>query len=163
MLQDVITITRNEWKYIADLTTNFKSVDIMIPCFPNQLNQVFLNMMINARDAIQEAIDKKLIEKGHIEIATDMDTDYPIISIKDNGIRMREEIKPKIFDPFFMTKEVGKGSGQGLAISHSIIYDKHKGMMRFESEYGKGTAFHVFLPLKEMLEMQHNASYNTVS
>jgi len=153
MLQDVITITRNEWKYIADLTTNFKNVDIMIPCFPNQLNQVFLNMIINARDAIQEAIDKKLIEKGHIEITTDMNTDYAIVSIKDNGIGIPEEIKTKIFDPFFTTKEVGKGSGQGLPISHSIIYDKHKGIIRFESEYGKGTTFYVFLPLKEMLEM----------
>lgn len=153
MLQDVITITRNEWKYIADLTTNFKPVDILVPCFPNQLNQVFLNMIINARDAIQEAIDKKLIEKGLIEISTDMNTDYAIVSIKDNGIGIPEDIMPKIFDPFFTTKLVGKGSGQGLAISHSIIYDKHKGMIRVESEYGKGTTFYVYLPLKEMLEM----------
>jgi len=149
-LEDVITITRNEWKYISDLTTDFKHIDIMIPCFPNQLNQVFLNMIINARDAIQEAIDKKLIEKGNIEISTDMNTDYAIVAIKDNGIGISEEIKSKIFDPFFTTKEVGKGSGQGLAIAHSIIYDKHKGMIRVESEYGKGTTFYVYLPLRDL-------------
>lgn len=151
LLQDVITITRNEWKYIADITTHFKQIDIVIPCFPNQLSQVFLNMIINSRDAIQEAIDKKLIERGHIEMFTDMDSEYAIVSIKDNGIGIKEELMPKIFDPFFTTKEVGKGTGQGLAIAHSIIYDKHKGKIRVESEYAKGTTFKVYLPLRETL------------
>jgi PAS domain S-box-containing protein len=151
LLEDVITITRNEWKYIADITTNFKQAEIMIPCFPNQLNQVFLNMIINARDAIQEAIDKKLIEKGHIKITTDMDAEFAIVGIQDNGIGIPEEIKSKIFDPFFTTKEVGKGTGQGLAISHSIVYDKHKGKIRVESKYGKGSTFYVHLPLHEHL------------
>lgn len=151
LIDDVITISRNEWKYVADLSKDFKNVDIIIPCFPNQLSQVFLNMIINARDAIQEAIDKKIIERGHIEISTDMDTDYAIVTIKDNGIGIQDNIKSKIFDPFFTTKEVGKGTGQGLAIAHSIIYDTHKGKIRVNSEYGRGTIFYVYLPLREKL------------
>ncbi len=151
LLNDVITISRNEWKYIADLVTKYKDIDIMVPCYPNQLNQVFLNMIINARDAIQEAIDKKILERGVIEVSTNTNLEYAIVSIKDNGTGIPENIQSRIFDPFFTTKEAGKGTGQGLAIAHSIIYEKHKGMIRVESDYGKGTTFYVYLPLHEIL------------
>lgn len=147
-IESTITVTRNEWKYVADMETDFDPRLPLVPCLPGEINQVILNMIINATHAIIEAREKHgSDEKGKIVIGTGVQGDFAEIRISDTGTGIPEEIRSKIFDPFFTTKEVGKGTGQGLAISHSVILDKHGGTISFESEVGKGTTFWVRLPL----------------
>ena len=146
-LLSTITVTRNKWKYIAsmetDLDENLKSVF----CLPNELNQVFLNLIINAVHAIESRNEKeKDQENGLIRIATKRYDDYAEISISDTGTGIPDEIQDKIFNPFFTTKEVGKGTGQGLSLAYSTIVDKHNGKINFETSAGKGTTFIIKLP-----------------
>ncbi|HKR05146.1 MAG TPA: ATP-binding protein, partial [Bacteroidia bacterium] len=108
-----------------------------IECYPGKLNQVFMNIISNAIDAISE--------NGKIIITTSKENDRIKISICDNGKGMSREVKQKIFDPFFTTKDVGKGTGLGLSISYGII-EKHKGNIEVNSEVGKGSEFLISLP-----------------
>ncbi|HKR05610.1 MAG TPA: ATP-binding protein, partial [Bacteroidia bacterium] len=109
-----------------------------IECYPGQLNQVFMNIISNAIDAISE--------NGKIIITTLKEKDRIKISIRDTGKGMGDEVKQKIFDPFFTTKDVGKGTGLGLSISYGII-EKHKGRIEVESEKGKGSEFVILMPV----------------
>jgi signal transduction histidine kinase len=117
-----------------------KSLDDLpeIECYPGQLNQVFMNIISNAIDAIGE--------NGKITVASAIEKKYIKISIRDTGKGMSHEIKQKIFDPFFTTKDVGKGTGLGLSISYGIV-EKHNGKIEVESEEGKGTEFNIILPV----------------
>jgi signal transduction histidine kinase len=110
------------------------------------LNQVFLNLMVNAAHAIGDVVGKEG-DKGQLRISTRHVGDFVEIDIADSGSGIPEAIRDRIFEPFFTTKEVGKGSGQGLAIARSIIVDKHNGSLTFKSEVGKGTTFTIRLPL----------------
>jgi two-component system NtrC family sensor kinase len=92
------------------------------------------------------------INRGIIKISTSRANGYVRISVSDNGCGIPEKIRSRIFEPFFTTKPVGKGSGQGLAIAHAIVVKKHGGQITFESEVGKGTTFHIILPLDETLD-----------
>lgn len=148
-IETTITVSRNEWKYDAELMFEPDMAIPEVPCFESELNQVLLNMIINAVDAIKEAREKKCIENGLLLIRTKHDESSAYIEIEDNGMGIPDKIKERIFDPFFTTKEVGKGTGQGLAISHSIIVEKHGGSLYFNSERGKGTTFIIKLPLEE--------------
>jgi len=117
-----------------------------VPCVPGEFNQVMLNMIVNAAHAIG-AVRTDDQPKGQIHICTrDLGT-LVEIRISDTGCGIPEAIRSKVFDPFFTTKPVGKGTGQGLAIAHSIIVQKHGGTIQFESEPGKGTTFIIQLPL----------------
>ncbi len=140
-------ISRNAWKYFAEMNLNLDKNLPQIFCKPQEINQVLLNMIINAAQAIEEAINKKLINKGIIEITTSKQNDCIIITIKDNGIGIKKEHVGKIFDMFFTTKEVGKGTGQGLSISYDIIVNRHQGKIEVESQYKKGTIFRISLPI----------------
>jgi signal transduction histidine kinase len=148
-IENTVTVSRNEWKYECDIQLDLDHDLTNVPCFESELNQVILNLIVNAKDAIVEAKEKNKIESGLIIIRTTRDESYAIIRVKDNGGGIPDNIKDKIFDPFFTTKEVGKGTGQGLSISHSIIVEKHGGMFYFESESGRGTSFIIKLPLED--------------
>jgi len=143
-----LTITRNEWKYVAELKTDFDQSLPVVPCFRAEVNQVILNMIVNAAHAIAEKNKDNQSQKGTIHIRTMQEDGQAKICIGDTGAGIPEEIQHKIFDLFFTTKEAGKGTGQGLAISHSVIVEKHKGTLTLETQEGKGTTFIIGLPMK---------------
>lgn len=140
MLNNTVTVSKNEWKYVADLTLDVDEKILPISCFP-ELNQVFLNIIINAAHAIKEKLGENPPEKGHISIKTKKKGDVVCVKISDTGQGITDDIITKIYDPFFTTKEVGLGTGQGLAISYDIVVNKHQGSLEVESEIGIGTTF----------------------
>lgn len=147
-IESTITVAKNEWKYVAEMATDFDPNLPPVPCLPAEINQVILNMIINASYAIADVLKKNGSEqKGTVTITTRTMDNFAEIGIGDTGTGIPENIRSKIFDPFFTTKDVGKGTGQGLAISHSVVVDKHGGTITFDSEVGKGTVFFVRLPL----------------
>ena len=127
----------------------------LIKCFPGEINQVFMNLLSNAIDTLEErnrefTMGELTINPSKIWIKTvALEEDWIRISIKDNGMGMGEEVSNRIFDPFYTTKPVGQGTGLGLSISHQIIVEKHGGRLRFFSTPGKGTEFIVELPLQK--------------
>ena len=133
-----INIAWNEIKYVATLNRDFGEVP-QIKCFPQQLNQVFLNLLVNAAHAIGD-------RQGSITVRTWSEAEYVFVSVTDSGCGIPEEIRQKIFEPFFTTKEVGKGTGLGLSISYDIVH-KHGGEIMVESEVGLGSTFTVRLPV----------------
>lgn len=143
-LNSALTISRNSYKYIAEIETDFAPEVGTIECYANELNQVFLNLIINAAHAIEE----KQEGMGRIKIATLKLNDRVEILIQDNGAGIPAEIQEKVFNLFFTTKVVGKGTGQGLSLSHSIVVENHGGKLFFESSPGIGTTFHIQLPIK---------------
>ena len=146
-IEKTITISRNEWKYVAEMITDFDESLSFVPCFQAELNQVILNLIVNAAHAIAEANKDDPAQMGTIRISTRREDNWAKIYISDTGSGIPENIQHKIFDLFFTTKEPGKGTGQGLAISHSVIVEKHKGTIILESREGKGTTFTISLPL----------------
>jgi len=144
-IESTTIVARNEWKYIADLQFDFEEGLVQVNCFAGEINQVILNMIVNACHAIQDITDGK--EKGKIIISTAQMNDSIIIKISDNGAGMDEETKLRIFDPFFTTKEVGQGTGQGLSLAYAVIVDQHGGEISVESKVGTGTTFIIKLPI----------------
>ncbi len=142
------TISKNEWKYYADLELNLDESIPLVFCNIDEINQVVLNMIVNAAHAIQEKINKTgNTEKGIIKISTSLENDSVLLEISDTGMGIPTDIRGKIFDPFFTTKEVGKGTGQGLAIAHNIIITNHKGSINVDSVNDKGTTFRIKIPV----------------
>ncbi len=137
-LETTINIAWNEIKYVATLNREFGDIP-QIKCFPQQLNQVFLNLLVNAAHAIGE-------NQGSITVRTWSEAENVLVSVSDSGCGIPDEIQKRIFEPFFTTKEVGKGTGLGLSISYDIIR-KHGGEITVESEVGRGTSFIVRLPV----------------
>jgi signal transduction histidine kinase len=126
----------------------------LIQCYPGELNQVFMNLLINAIGAIESRLVKQQVIP-QIWIKTEMvDSHAVLIQVSDNGIGMTEEVKTQIFNPFFTTKPVGQGTGLGLSISYQIIVEMHQGMIWCESKLGEGTTFYVQIPLRQ--DMQGN-------
>ena len=146
-IESTITVARNEWKYVAEMKTDFDHSLPLVPCFPAEFNQVILNVLINAAHAIGEIAGDGSGERGIISVSTRNLGNSAEISITDTGGGIPEGVRSKVFDPFFTTKDVGKGTGQGLAISHSVIVEKHGGTITFETEVGKGTTFFIRLPM----------------
>jgi PAS domain S-box-containing protein len=146
-IESTITVASNEWRYVAEMETDFDQTLPNVPCLIGEFNQVILNMIVNAAHAISDVVGDGSNGKGTIRISTKHEGDWVEISVSDTGIGMPEEIRKKIFDPFFTTKEIGKGTGQGLAISHTVIVEKHKGTIDVESEVGQGTTFIISLPI----------------
>jgi len=146
-LKSTITVSRNEWKYVADVETDLAPDLPLISCLPGEMNQVFLNLIINAAHAIGDVTDNGSHGKGLIKLSTCIQDQWMEIRISDTGGGIPEKVQHRIFDPFFTTKKIGKGTGQGLAIARSVVVDKHQGTIRFETEAGKGTTFFIRLPL----------------
>jgi signal transduction histidine kinase len=136
-LESTLNIVRNELKYKDEVHKDFGTLP-MIECMPSQLNQVFLNLLVNAGQAIKQ--------RGVITIATRSHEHDVCVSISDDGVGIAPEHLKRIFDPFFTTKPVGKGTGLGLALSYGIV-QKHHGRIEVDSEVGKGTQFRVYLPI----------------
>jgi two-component system NtrC family sensor kinase len=146
-IQTTLTVSRNEWKYVADVETFLQNDLQLVPCHIGELNQVFLNLLINSAHAIAEVVGDGSRSKGKITVRTTQDPQCTTISIQDTGAGIQPEIQSKIFDPFFTTKGVGRGTGQGLSLAHTSIVKKHGGKIWFESEVGKGTIFFIQLPM----------------
>ena len=145
-IETTITLTRNEWRYSSDLITDFSPDLPEVLCYPADFNQVILNLLVNASQAVQEKIGNDTQTKGQIKISTRDDGNEVEICIRDTGTGIPPEAQSRVFDPFFTTKEVGKGTGQGLSIARNIIVQKHGGKIYFETEVGTGTAFYIRLP-----------------
>ena len=147
-VRSTVVVSTNEWKYVADLTSELDPELPFVPCLIGEFNQVLLNLIINAAHAIKEKIGESPQKKGRIEVKTRQNGEFVEVSVSDSGAGIPESIREKIFDPFFTTKPVGKGTGQGLAICHGIVVEMHGGKISFESELGQGTTFTVSLPLE---------------
>lgn len=136
-LNSTLNILSNELKYKADIIKEYEDIPL-IQCMPAQINQVFMNMLLNAAHSIDI--------HGEIRIKTGKENEWVFISIADTGCGMSPEVKAKIFDPFFTTKRIGSGTGLGLSVAYGII-NKHQGRIEVESDVGKGTIFTVWLPI----------------
>lgn len=162
-IQATVIISRNEWKYVANLEIDLDPTLPLVPCCVDEINQVVLNMIVNSSHAIKEEIDRGRYKKGSIFIRTKVCGDQVKISITDDGAGIAPKIVQHIYDPFFTTKEVGQGTGQGLAIAHDIIANKHKGGIEVASEVGSGTTFTISLPLREVfLDAERTENLNTL-
>ncbi|AFY44419.1 ATP-binding sensor histidine kinase [Nostoc sp. PCC 7107] len=138
----------NEKRPAIEVITDYGNIP-SIECFPGQLNQVFMNILANAIDALEEIkIPKNSTIKHHIIVQTSWQNQHVEIKIADNGIGMNQEVQPKIFDNLFTTKSVGKGTGLGLAIARQIIVEKHGGSIQCKSSPGEGTEFVILIPLR---------------
>ena len=147
-LESTLTVARNEWKYVAEIEKDLDPELPLVECLVGELNQTFLNLIVNAAHAIAEKSGCKDTVAGTITVRTLSEGVNAIIEIHDTGKGIPNENLRKIFDPFFTTKGVGKGTGQGLYIAHSVIVEKHSGEMSVESVVGEGTCFRIKLPLK---------------
>jgi signal transduction histidine kinase len=146
-IETTLIVCRNEWKYVADVSTEFDDTMPQIQCLPGELNQVILNLVTNAAQAIAPVVESSGGDRGKIIIRTRRDGDCVEIQVADTGAGIPEEVRNRIFDPFFTTKAVGKGSGQGLAIVHNAVVTRHGGTISFDTDIGKGTTFTVRLPI----------------
>lgn len=118
-----------------------------VECYPGQLNQVFINLMANAIDALEEKCDRQPDFKPHLKISTALKSrDRVIISIADNGLGIHTDKLSRIFDPFYTTKPIGRGTGLGLSISYQIVVDRHGGDLHAASQWGEGTKFTIEIP-----------------
>lgn len=156
VIENTIQISRNEWKYIAEIQTDLDPNLNSITGKANEIGQVLLNIIINATHSISESI-QTTSRRGIISIASCNVDGGVKISIQDNGVGIPEGIHDKIFNLFFTTKPLGKGTGQGLAIAYDIVVNKHCGNIYFTSELGANTTFYLFFPLTANLNTQENA------
>lgn len=146
-LAGALIVARNEIKYVADVETDFGELP-PLRCHIADLNQVFLNLLVNAAHAIADVV-RTDGGRGKIVVRTRHENDEAVVSISDTGCGIPPEIRDRIFDPFFTTKEVGKGTGQGLAIARNVVVEKHGGRIAFEPNLPRGTRFVVRLPAEE--------------
>jgi len=142
-LQTTLVVARNEYKHVARIETHFGEIP-EVKCNISELNQVFLNLIVNAAHAIQES--GKSPAEGVISVRTLAAGGLVEIQIGDNGCGIPPENRNKVFDPFFTTKPVGRGTGQGLSIAYATVVNKHGGSLSFESEVGRGTTFLIRVP-----------------
>jgi signal transduction histidine kinase len=140
-LTTTLTVARNEVKYVADVVLDLGELPEVL-CHVGDLNQVFLNLLVNAADALQEKG-----ERGEIRVSTRAEGTTAVIGIADNGPGIPADLQRVIFEPFFTTKEVGKGTGQGLALARAVVADKHGGTIEVHSAPGQGTEFVIRLPI----------------
>jgi len=147
-IETTLTVARHEWKYVADMVTDFDENLPLVPCLIGEFNQVILNLIVNAAHAISGDQQEHAAEKGRITVSTRREQGWAEIRVQDTGNGIPENIRSRIFEPFFTTKPMGRGTGQGLALAHSVIVNRHQGQIWFESELGKGTTFFVRLPLQ---------------
>jgi signal transduction histidine kinase len=145
-IENTITVARNEWKYVANMETDFDVALPRVSCQPGEFNQVILNLIVNAAHAIADKLGKDSSEQGKIKIQTRDSPEWVEIRVQDTGSGIPANAQPRVFDPFFTTKEIGKGTGQGLAIARSVVVDKQGGTIHFETDEGEGTTFVIRLP-----------------
>jgi PAS domain S-box-containing protein len=147
-ISSTVTVARSEWKYVAELVMDLDPHLPAVPCLVGDINQVILNIVVNAAHAIQQMIEEGATTKGTITIQTRHVKPWAEIRIQDTGSGIPVHVRGKIFDPFFTTKEVGRGTGQGLTIAHAVVVGKHAGTITFDTVIGQGTTFIIRLPLE---------------
>ncbi len=147
LIENSLTISRNEWKYVATATLTLDPGLPRVDCVSSEISQVLLNLIVNASHAIAEAIPRDAKELGTIDIMTSHADAWVEIRIGDSGCGVAPDIRERIFEPFFTTKAIGRGTGQGLAMAWSVIVDKHFGTIDLESQVGVGTVFIIRLPI----------------
>jgi PAS domain S-box-containing protein len=150
-IESTATVAHNEWKYVADLKLDLDPELPLVMCFVSDFNQAVLNLIVNAAHAIGDVVQKTPGAKGTIMVSTRREGEAAVVRVSDTGTGIPEEIRPRMFELFFTTKGVGKGTGQGLAMVYSAIVKRHGGTVTFESEVGKGTTFILRLPLEPVL------------
>jgi PAS domain S-box-containing protein len=146
-IETTMLVAQNELKYVADTQTHLDPQLPLVPCLPGEVNQVILNLLINAAHAIADVVRDQPGAKGLIAVSTRRVDDWAEIRIADTGTGIPEAAQRRVFDPFFTTKEVGRGTGQGLALAHTVVVKKHGGHIWFETALGRGTTFFVRLPI----------------
>ena len=155
LIQNGIILSRNKWKYVAEIETDFDSCLPLVPCRQGEIKQVILNLIINAAQAIEEVVEEGKKDRGKIKISTSCDGTWVEIRVSDTGKGIPMDARSKIFDPFFTTKDVGRGTGQGLAISYSVVVNNHGGTIGFETEIDKGTTMIIRIPLRSKDEIRN--------
>jgi len=145
-VRNTAIVATNEYKYVAELTTNLGELPL-IECNAGDINQVLLNLIVNAAQAVADKVGDSG-ERGSIHVRTWATADDVFISVSDTGGGIPKDVALRIFDPFFTTKEVGRGTGQGLTLSRTIVVERHGGSLTFETRPGQGTTFFVRLPAR---------------
>ena len=148
-IRTTLIVATNEYKYVADIKLDLQELPL-VTASAGDLNQVFLNLVVNAAHAIGSCVQGS-DQRGTITVQTRAQPAGVVITITDTGCGIPQEIAGRIFDPFFTTKPVGQGTGQGLAIAHTIIVERHHGTINFEPAAGGGTTFRIFLPSHQAL------------
>lgn len=138
-IESTLNVVWNELKYKAEVIRELQEIPL-VPCVPAQINQVFMNLLVNAAQAIEQ--------RGKITVRSGKDAEFVWFEIEDNGKGMSEDVLRRIFEPFYTTKPVGKGTGLGLSISYDIVVKKHGGRIDVKSAPGVGTTFRMWLPVK---------------
>ncbi len=154
LVSNAVAVCKNEWKYAANLELDLDKELPPVVCMASEISQVMLNLIVNAAYAIEAKGEE---EKGRILISTRQSDDQVEIRVADTGTGIPKSVQPNVFNPFFTTKDVGRGSGQGLAIVQDIVAGKHQGKIFFETEEGQGTTFVVRLPLNGESDSAHAA------
>jgi PAS domain S-box-containing protein len=146
-IRNTLAVTANEYRHVAELTTDLGDIPTLNGN-AGEINQVLLSLIVNASQAISDAhVEGDGAGQGRLHVRTSCADDDVLISIADSGAGIPDEIADRVFDQFFTTKAVGRGTGQGLAIARRLVVDRHGGTLRFESQPGEGTTFFVRLPL----------------
>jgi signal transduction histidine kinase len=143
-LENTLVVAANEIKYVADVVLELGELP-PVHCHASDLNQVFLNLVVNASHAMADVHREG--ELGTLTVRSRREGDWAVIEIADTGGGIPDEVSERVFDPFFTTKEVGRGTGQGLAISRAIVVERHGGSLAFQTEPGRGTTFVIRLPI----------------
>jgi PAS domain S-box-containing protein len=144
-IASTLVVARSEYKPVAEVETRFGPIP-PITCHAGQINQVVLNIVVNAAQAIADKV-QRTGAIGKITVSTHVEDGHVVIAIGDTGNGIPDAIRANIFDPFFTTKEVGRGTGQGLSIARSVVVKGHGGELDFTSQMGKGSTFFIRLPL----------------
>jgi len=155
-IESTVTVCENRWKYAAELELDLDPAMPDVPCLLGDFNQVILNLVVNAADAL-EARHGEQQNKGRIEVRTRVDGAFAVVEVTDTAGGVPAAIRDRIFDPFFTTKGVGKGTGQGLSICQDVIVKKHGGTLECDVREGEGTTFRIRLPLRVEQEAQRAA------
>jgi signal transduction histidine kinase len=144
LIRDILDISRYQWEKAADLLTSLDEELPLVVCSPSEMHQALINILMNAIQALEESPKQ---EPGKITITSQHNNHSIQIEISDNGNGIPEAAQDQIFNPFFTTRDVGQGAGQGLTLSHDIVVRKHKGKLDFKTATGRGTTFTLQLPL----------------
>ncbi len=154
IIETTLIVSKNQWKYVAEVETDLDRSLPQIKCLPGELGQVILNLVVNAAQAIGSAER----ENGLIRVTTRRKDDFVVIEVSDNGGGIPEAIKDRIYDPFFTTKDIGEGTGQGLSIAFNAVVNKHKGTLECTSQEGEGTSFIIGLPILDDIPHESEAA-----
>jgi signal transduction histidine kinase len=140
------TVTRNAWRYVAELNLELAEDLQPVRGYPQELGQVLINLIVNAAHALEERAETNERHPGTITIRTRSCGDHVEIDVADDGTGIPDAVRDRIMSPFFTTKPVGKGTGQGLPLARKVIVERHQGRLSFESKVGLGTTFTIVLP-----------------